>query len=480
MNGEVDRNSGMKRVLGRWDILVISFGAMIGWGWVVSSGGWILKGGIAGAAIGFVVGGLMILFVGLTYAELTTAMPNCGGEHIFSIRALGAKPSFVCTWCIILGYVSVVCFESCTLPLIFQYIYPDFFQIYLYTIGEFDVYATWLISSALVAFCLTYINMRDTKITARVQAAFTIVIMVVGVLMMAGALFNGSADNVSGFMFKEDDSIWRATFLVAMVTPFFFIGFDVIPQAAGETNIPAKKIGRIILLSIVIAIAFYVLIVLSVGAVLGYDGIMASDSSSSITTADAMTRAFNSKAMSKVALIGGLCGIITSWNAFMIGGSRAMFSMARYNMIPPAIGKLGKHHTPVNALFIIGLLAALSPMLGRKALVWMVDAGNLACCIAYFIVALSFLVLRRKEPDLERLYKIKYPKIVGYVALALTFVFITMYIIPGTGATLVVEERLLFGGWSLFGIILCIYSMLKYGKKFGKYNANIEYNIDED
>ena len=108
MNGEVDRNSGMKRVLGRWDILVISFGAMIGWGWVVSSGGWILKGGIAGAAIGFVVGGLMILFVGLTYAELTTAMPNCGGEHIFSIRALGAKPSFVCTWCIILGYVSVV------------------------------------------------------------------------------------------------------------------------------------------------------------------------------------------------------------------------------------------------------------------------------------------------------------------------------------------------------------------------------------
>ena len=69
------KQSEFNKVFSAWDILVIAFGAMIGWGWVVSSGGWIQKGGVLGAALGFVVGGVMIFFVGLTYAELTAAMP---------------------------------------------------------------------------------------------------------------------------------------------------------------------------------------------------------------------------------------------------------------------------------------------------------------------------------------------------------------------------------------------------------------------
>ena len=57
--------------------------------------GWIEKGGVVGAALGFAIGGVMIFFVGLTYAELTAAMPQCGGEHVFSHRAMGPVGSFV-------------------------------------------------------------------------------------------------------------------------------------------------------------------------------------------------------------------------------------------------------------------------------------------------------------------------------------------------------------------------------------------------
>ena len=74
------KTSEFDKVLGAWDILVIAFGAMIGWGWVVSSGNWIESGGVLGAAIAFAIGGIMIFFVGLTYAELTAAMPQCGGS----------------------------------------------------------------------------------------------------------------------------------------------------------------------------------------------------------------------------------------------------------------------------------------------------------------------------------------------------------------------------------------------------------------
>ena len=59
------KKSEFNKVLNAWDVLVIAFGAMIGWGWVVSTGGWIEKGGVLGAAIGFVIGGIMIFFVGM-------------------------------------------------------------------------------------------------------------------------------------------------------------------------------------------------------------------------------------------------------------------------------------------------------------------------------------------------------------------------------------------------------------------------------
>ena len=100
---ENKKKSNFDKVLGAWDVLVIAFGAMIGWGWVVSSGDWIERGGVFGTIVGFVVGGIMVFFVGLTYAELTSALPQCGGEQVFSHRAFGPIGSFICAWAIILG-----------------------------------------------------------------------------------------------------------------------------------------------------------------------------------------------------------------------------------------------------------------------------------------------------------------------------------------------------------------------------------------
>ena len=102
----------------------------------------------------------MVFFVGLTYAELTAAMPQCGGEHVFSYKAMGPVGSFICTWAIILGYVSVVCFEACALPTIITYIYPGFLKGYLYTVAGFDIYASWLAVAMIVAFFITFINHR--------------------------------------------------------------------------------------------------------------------------------------------------------------------------------------------------------------------------------------------------------------------------------------------------------------------------------
>ena len=401
------KKSEFNKVLNAWDILVIAFGAMIGWGWVVSTGGWIEKGGVLGAALGFVIGGIMIFFVGMTYAELTAAMPQCGGEHVFSYRAMGATGSFICTWMIVLGYVSVACFEACAFPTIITYLWPEFLKGYLYTVAGFDIYASWLIVAIVVAFLIMLINIIGAKTAAILQTVLTCIIGGAGILLIVASVINGSADNLNGQMFAGASAgvNLKAIIGVAALSPFYFIGFDVIPQAAEEINVPAKKIGKILILSVVLAVIFYALVIVAVGLVMNSGAIVASQQTTGLVTADAMAAAFHTKVMAKVIIVGGMCGIVTSWNSFLLGGSRALYSMAESYMIPKFFAKLHpKHKTPVNSLILIGALTMLAPFAGRKMLVWISDAGNFGCCFAYCMVALSFMILRKKEPDMPRLH----------------------------------------------------------------------------
>ena len=264
------KKSDFDKVFSAWDILVIAFGAMIGWGWVVSTGGWIEKGGVVGAALGFAIGGVMIFFVGLTYAELTAAMPQCGGEHVFSHRAMGPVGSFVCTWAIILGYVGVTCFEACAFPTIITYLCPGFLKGYLYTVAGFDIYASWLIVAIVVAFLIMVINIMGAKTAAILQTILTVIIGGAGILLIIASVLNGTVDNLDGQIFAGTTGVSnvKAVLGVAVLSPFYFIGFDVIPQASEEINVPPKKIGKMLILSVILAVIFYSFVILAVGMVL--------------------------------------------------------------------------------------------------------------------------------------------------------------------------------------------------------------------
>ena len=474
------KKSEFNKVLNAWDILVIAFGAMIGWGWVVSTGGWIEKGGVIGAALGFAIGGIMIFFVGLTYAELTAAMPQCGGEHVFSYRAMGATGSFICTWMIVLGYVSVACFEACAFPTIITYLWPGFLKGYMYTVAGFDIYASWLITAIVIAFLIMMINIIGAKTAAILQTVLTCIIGGAGILLIVASVINGTVDNLDGQIFAGTTTgvNIKAIIGVAAMSPFYFIGFDVIPQAAEEINVPPKKIGNILILSVVLAVIFYAFVIIAVGFVMNPGDIIASQEATGLVTADAMAAAFNTKIMAKVIIVGGMCGIVTSWNSFLLGGSRAMYSMAESYMIPKFFTKLHpQHKTPVNALILIGILTMLAPFAGRKMLVWISDAGNFGCCFAYCMVALSFMILRKKEPDMPRPYKVPCYKFFGTMAVIMSGFMVAMYCIPGSGGNLILQEWLMVLGWSALGVVFYVVCKVKYKESFG---TLVEIISDED
>lgn len=437
------------RVLGRRDILALAFGAMIGWSWVVLTGAWIGSAGTMGAITAFVIGGVAILLISLIYAELASALPFAGGEHVYSERALGSGASFICTWGIILGYASVVTFEAVALPTVLDSLIPGLDQVYLWQIAGWDIYLSWVLVGVLGAAIMTVVNVLGVRMVALVQSVVVIAILLVGVLLVSGAVVTGDISNMQP-LFK--DGVAGITLVLVMV-PFMFVGFDTIPQVAEEVDLPFRDIGVVLIASVAMAIVWYGLIILAVGLVLDPTAIDASTT----VTAEANARIYG-EVGGIVLLVAGLAGIITSWNAFILGGSRAIYALANSGLLPKFLGQLHpKYHTPTNAIVLLGVLSALGPFFGRPALVWVVNAGSLGIVIAYVMVTWSFLVLRNREPSLDRPYKVPFGQFVGSLALVLA-IGMTLLYLPGSPAALLWPQEwgiiiawIILGGF-LYGI----------------------------
>lgn len=422
-----EHQSSFIRVLGRKDVIALSFGAMIGWSWVVLTGSWITSAGTLGAILAFLIGGTAIIIVGLTYAELASALPYAGGEHVYSQRALGNTASFICTWAIILGYVSVIAFEAVALPTVLSSLITGLERGYLWTVAGWDVYLGWVLTGVAGAILMTALNIFGVKVAAIVQTVVVLLILLVGSAFVTGSTIVGSGNNLQPLFV---DGLSGITIVLVMV-PFMFVGFDIIPQAAEEIDLPRRDIGSALILSVIMAVAWYGLIILGVGLVMDAESLTSTD----LVTAEANARIYG-EVGGTVLLVTGLAGIMTTWNALMVGASRAIYAMANANMLPSFLGRLHpRYHTPVNALLLIGALSVISPFFGRPALVWLVNAGGLGIVVAYFLVAWSFIALRKKEPELVRPYQAPFGKLTGITAMLLSAGLIFLYL-PGSPSAL--------------------------------------------
>ena len=433
----------LAKSLGNRDALALGFGAMIGFGWVVLTGGWLSSAGTMGAILAMLTGGAIMAIVGLTYAELTASMPKAGGEHNFILRALGPRPSFIGSWAITGGYVTIVAFEAVALPRTVEYILPGLSQIPLWTIAGFEVHLTWALVGVVAGAAITLINILGVKQAGIVQTFTVLFLLVIGALLLFGSFTGGSTEN----MFPMFNNGVSGYFAVLMVVPFLFIGFDVIPQSAEEVNIAPRQIGKLVVLAVVLATAWYVMVVLTTASAMPASALAGTD----IATADAMGALFGSDIMAKILIAGGIAGILTSWNSLLLGASRLVFSLARSGMLPSWFGALHpKFRTPHNAILFIGGISMLAPFFGVEMLGWLVDGGAPSIIIAYFLVAVTFLVLRKREPKMDRPLRVGGTGnggiIIGIGAVVLTLALFSLYM-PGMPASLSWEPWLIFFIW---------------------------------
>jgi amino acid transporter len=229
---------------------------------------------------------------------------------------------------------------------------------------------------------------------------------------------------------------------VFVTVPFWFVGFDTIPQGAeeAEVSLDPRKLGLLILTAIVGSTLFYVTLIMSVSLIAPWQTITAAD----LPTARAFEAAFQSSLWVQLVLFAAMLGLFTSWNGFFLAGSRVLFSMGRGRIIAPAFGATHPvYRTPHRAVLFIGAFTLLAPLLGGDALLAFVNAGSFCIGAAFLGVSLSTIRLRRKFPGAVRPYRIRGGLTIPYLAVAGALFILAVMVIPGSPAALAWPRELL-------------------------------------
>ena len=444
----------LKRAISGFGFFALAFGSMIGVGWITALGGWFEQAGPVGAIVAFAAGGTLMLIIGLCYAEVTPMLPVTGGEVAYAYKAYGTSKAFVIGWFLAFGYLSVSAFEAISVGLVLSFLFPQIDVLPLYEIAGSTVYASHLLLAFVFTGFITAINYFGVGIASRVQIVLTGLFLMCALLFVVSGIANGEIGNLAPYF--GDSALGSgglAGMLAVFVTvPFWYVGFDTIPQAAEERreDSPLHRLGIYVIVAIIGSTVFYIAIILGAGMTAPWRSIVGEE----LPTAAAFSSAFESQLLVRLVLVAGLIGLLTSWNGFFLAGSRVLFSLGRGHIIHASFGQTHpRFGTPTKAVLFSGLVTFLSACLGRGAIIAFVDVGSFCIALAFLGVALSLIQLRKKFPLLERPYRMPGGNVLAYVAAAGSLFILCVMLVPGSPSMLVWPlEWLILGALSVTGL----------------------------
>jgi len=441
----------LKQTISGMGFFCLALGAMIGVGWITSLGGWLEEAGPIGAILAFIVGGILILFIGLCYAELTPMLPVTGGEVAYAYKALGIGKAFLTGWLLAFGYIAVCGFEAVSIGIVCSYLFPQCNTLPLYELMGQTIYLPHVLLGLLATLFIGWINYRGVSSAIKLQICLTALLAVCLIGFVLGGFVNGNVVNLEPFFAEgTGEGPWVGFLSVLVGTPFWFVGFDTIPQAAEESGSTAimRRLGIYIVAAILAAIGFYATIILASSLSTPWPGLIGED----LPTAKAIQSAFKSTTAANVVLFAGLLGLLTSWNGFFIAGTRVLFALGRGRIIDTRFGEVHpKYGSPTKPIIFVTLLTLPAAFLGKPALIAFIDVGSFCISCAFLGVCLSFLKLRRQHPQLERPYKLPCGSVIATIAALGSAALILVMVIPNTGATLTFPLE-----WSILGMVLIL------------------------
>ncbi len=447
---ETDREPALRRVLGLWPAVSIVIGTAIGSGiFLVPSDMIKAVGSPAMVFAVWVFGGVLTLFGALTYAELSAALPDAGGEYVYLNAAYGPFFGFVYGWTQTWVAKSA---SIATLATGFYTYLADFFpglRAAAYTVhypvgpggGPLEIRFGQLFAIGLILF-LAGINYFGVRLGGGVQVAVTgLKLALIAGLTVAGLWYgygHSGADHLHSTMNADPGGV--AGFFAALVAALWaYDGWNNAGMLGSEIENPQRNLPRALIGGTLAMIAIYLLANLAYFSVLSGAEVGASER----VAADMMRRILRGiggggpggAAVSMAAMI----SIFAALNGSILSGSRVPYAMARDGYFFRVLGRVHpRFRTPSVSILLLGLWSSVLLLSGHyKQLYTLVIFPS---WILYAMTGAAVIVLRRKRPDLERPYKVP-----GYPFVPVLFVLVAMGLLYSTLLTSPRESGIGFG-----------------------------------
>lgn len=410
--------SELKRDVSTFQFFAFAFGAVAGVGWAVVLGDWLRQAGPLGAVVGLAAGGLFIMLIGFCYGEVTALVPAAGAEMAYAYDTFGERAGFLMGWMMVFIYIVVGAFEAISIGWIIGALIPGLEGPVLYTSLGFEVRAGTLALGLLGMGALTWLNIRGVKASGRAQDLLVATLLVMATIFLLAGVSRGNVANLQPwFQRSPTGSVWPGILALFMTASFWFGGFNVIPTMMEEKSAGTsyQRVGRMIALAIAIGIVFKTGVVLSASMTMPWRELVGMD----IPAAAAFERAFGSVVLAKVVLLTALLALLATWNAMIICSSRILYALGRAHLVPAVFGTVhSRFGSPAVAIAFTGASAALVTLLGRNAILPIVNASSTCLALAYIVTCWTAIRLRRTRPDVPRPFRVPGGALTMWVALA--------------------------------------------------------------
>ncbi len=447
---EKDQPVKLERQLGLFDSSMMVIGIVIGSGIFMTTG--LMADVLPSASlilIVWILGGMQMIAGALTFAELGAAMPKAGGQYVYLRAAYGPLPAFLFGWVAFSAYVTGT--NAAIAVAIAEHLgtfYPSFStHSNIVSIGNFTFSSGQLVALSLLVV-LSVINYLGIFFGKWVQNIFT-VLKIGSILLFALAGIFISTGNQINFSFNPTGMDFGSIIIgigVALVAVNWTVGgWEYVTFTAGEIKNPKKNLPLALFIGTLVILVLYLLINITYLKALPMNAL-----AGEIKVGEATAKALYGQGIAGLFTIVVIISMFGALNGNILVGARVTYAMAKDNLFFPSAAKVHpKNHTPGNAIIIQGVWSSILALSGTfEELITLVVFVNFMMWIA---AASTVFVLRKKQPDLDRPYKVwGYPYVPAFFILFSTAIMInTFFTAPaqsflGLGLTLLGVPAYLF------------------------------------
>ena len=403
----------LKRELGPLALVTLGIGAVIGAGIFVLTGAVASRNSGPALTLSMVMAGVACAFAGLCYAELASMIPVAGSAYTYAYATMGELFAWIIGWDLILEYSlsssSVAVGWSAYANALFHEIGFDLPARWTGSPGSevmlpdgTAAIATFNVPATVICLLLTGLLIIGIRESARFNTAIVVLkVTVLAIFVAVGAHYVNTA-NWHPFIPHNAGEFgsfgWSGVLRGAGLIFFAYIGFDAVSTASQEAKNPGRSVPIGILGSLAICTVIYIAVGLVMTGIVPYPQL---DVASPIALAVQKTGV---TWLAPIINIGAICGISSVILVNLLGQSRVFYSMSRDGLLPPVFSRLHpKFRTPHITTAVTGIVVAIAAgLFPIGVLGQLVSMGTL---LAFAIVCVGVLILRRAEPDIPRPFK---------------------------------------------------------------------------